>query len=124
MISDKLYKELAEREDEARAMGGPEKLARRKKSGALNARERLDHLLDPDSFLESGLLAKSAISVDSTKSPTDGKIAGYGTIEGRDVAVVSNDFTVKGESTAGNNTVERLVIRYAAARAQQAETTV
>jgi len=103
MAFDKLYKEMAAREAAARAMGGPEKLARRKQAGVLNARERLDHLLDQDSFLESGLLAQSAVPADREKSPADGKIAGYGAIGGRDVAVVSNDFTVKGASSAATN---------------------
>jgi methylmalonyl-CoA decarboxylase subunit alpha len=103
MVFDELYKELAEREAKARGMGGPEKLARRGKAGVLNARERLEHLMDQGSFLESGLLAESAIAADRAMSPADGKIAGYGTVDGRDVAVVSNDFTVKGASSAATN---------------------
>jgi len=103
MAFDKLYKELAEREAKALGMGGAEKLARRKKAGVLNARERLDHLLDEGSFLESGMLAQSDVPDDRERSPADGKIAGYGTVDGRDVAVVSNDFTVKGASSAATN---------------------
>lgn len=103
MAFDDLYKELAKREAEARAMGGEAKLARRRNAGVLNARERLDHLLDEGSFLESGLLAQSAVPEDRAKSSADGKIAGYGTIDGRDVVVVSNDFTVKGASSAATN---------------------
>ena len=103
MSFDKLYKELAEREAKALGMGGAEKLVRRKKAGELNARERLDHLLDEGSFLESGMLAQSAVPDDRERSPADGKIAGYGTVDGRDVAVVSNDFTVKGASSAAIN---------------------
>ncbi|HAA93167.1 MAG: methylmalonyl-CoA carboxyltransferase [Rhodospirillaceae bacterium] len=103
MAFDDLYKELAKREADAHAMGGAEKLERRKKAGVLNARERLDHLLDDDSFLESGLLAQSAVPEQRAKSPADGKIAGYGTVNGRDVVVVSNDFTVKGASSAATN---------------------
>jgi acetyl-CoA carboxylase carboxyltransferase component len=51
--------ELRRRREKALGMGGPERLARRRAEGVLNARERLDRLLDPGSFRESGLLATS-----------------------------------------------------------------
>lgn len=89
------------RKAKALAMGGPEKLARRKAAGILNARERIDRLFDTGSFVESGLFGASL--VDPDKSPGDGKIAGFGKIEGRDVAAVANDFTVMGASSAATN---------------------
>lgn len=89
------------RKAKALAMGGPEKIARRKAMGVLNARERVDTLLDPGSFIESGLFGASL--VDPDKSAADGKVAGFGKIDGRDVAVVANDFTVMGASSAGTN---------------------
>lgn len=85
-------------------MGGPERLARREKAGVLNARSRLDGLLDTDSFIESGLFGvSSSRPEDRDKSAADGKIAGFGRIHGRDVAVVSNDFTVMGASSSSTN---------------------
>ena len=92
--------ELRERREKALSMGGPERLAKRRAQNILNARERLDALLDRDSFHESGLLATSYRPEAKKKTPADGKIAGFGTIDGRPVAVVSNDFTVLGASSS------------------------
>ena len=80
----------------------PEKLARRKAAGVLNARERVEKLLDAGTFIESGLFGASA-PADPDRSPADGKIAGFGKIDGRECAVVANDFTVMGASSAATN---------------------
>jgi acetyl-CoA carboxylase carboxyltransferase component len=82
------------------AMGGPEKLAKRKEAGVLNARERIDYLLDAESFSESGLFATSARPEMRARTPGDGKVCGFGRIEGRMIGMVSNDFTVLGASSA------------------------
>ena len=92
--------ELAKRKETALGMGGPDKLAKRKATGALNARERLDHLLDQDSFVESGLFATSHRPEVANRTPADGKVAGFGKVEDRPVAIVSNDFTVLGASSS------------------------
>ncbi len=92
--------ELAKRTENALAMGGPEKVAKRKASGVLNARERLDHLVDKNSFVESGLFATSNRAEVAHRTPADGKVAGFGKIDDRPVAIVSNDFTVLGASSA------------------------
>lgn len=81
-------------------MGGAEKLERRRAEGHLNARERIERLLDPGSFVESGMLATSHRPEVSERTPADGKVAGYGRIDGRPVALVSNDFTVMGASSS------------------------
>jgi acetyl-CoA carboxylase carboxyltransferase component len=61
-------------------------------------------LLDPDSFLESGLFGASGVYPEQAdETQTDGKLAGYGRIHGRDVCIVVNDFTVKGASTSATN---------------------
>ena len=57
MAFEEPLKQLQERTARALAMGGPEKLARRKAEGHLNARERIDYLVDKDSFFESGRFA-------------------------------------------------------------------
>ena len=93
-------KELQQKKEIALAMGGAPKLAKRRAAGHLNARERLDHLLDSDSFVESGLYATAMRPEVRDKSPADGKIAGFGRIDGRPVCVVSNDFTVLGASSS------------------------
>jgi methylmalonyl-CoA decarboxylase subunit alpha len=95
-----LLNELEKRTAEALAMGGPEKLAKRKAEGVLNARERIDYLIDAGSFIESGRYARSPRPEVKHKTPADGKVAGFARIEGREVALVSNDFTVLGASSA------------------------
>jgi len=95
--------ELERRRAEARAMGGERKLAARRNAGVLNARERLDYLLDDGSFLEAGLHAYSIRPETREKSAADGKIAGYGMIDGRPAALVANDFTVLGASSSQVN---------------------
>jgi acetyl-CoA carboxylase carboxyltransferase component len=82
------------------AMGGPKKLAARKAEGHLNARERLALLLDEGSFRELGQHARAIRPELREKSAADGKISGAGTVDGRPVAVVSNDFTVVGASSS------------------------
>jgi acetyl-CoA carboxylase carboxyltransferase component len=95
--------ELDRRRRDARAMGGEDKLAKRRERSQLNAEERLARLVDPDSFLEVGLLGRSAFEADAAQTPRDGKITGFGRIDGRDVGVVVNDFTTKGASTSATN---------------------
>lgn len=95
--------ELLHRRTRMRGMGGAEKLAERKRRGLLNARERIDLLLDPGSFLEAGLHAVSYRPEMREATPADGKISGFGRIDGRDVAVVANDFTVMGASSSHVN---------------------
>lgn len=81
--------ELSARRERSRAMGGADRLARRLASGKLDARARLDHLLDPGSFTELGTLAGGQV-------PADGLVAGSGAIEGRPVMVGAEDFTTLG----------------------------
>jgi acetyl-CoA carboxylase carboxyltransferase component len=100
MAFEQTLKELMERRAQALAMGGPERLAKRKSEGHLNARERIDYLIDPGSFSESGLYARSHRPVMRERTPADGKVAGFARIDGREVALVSNDFTVLGASSS------------------------
>jgi acetyl-CoA carboxylase carboxyltransferase component len=100
---DLLRQELDQQRARARLMGGEEKLARRRESGVLNARERLARLFDDGRFLESGLLAHSFRESDRERSPADGKITAFGRIEGRSACCVANDFTVMGASSAWVN---------------------
>ena len=104
MAYETLLAEYEKRRAKALAMGGAEKLAKRKKAGALNARERLELLFDPGTFLEAGLFGASGVyPEEAAETPTDGKIAGYGRVGGRDVCAVVNDFTIKGASTSATN---------------------
>ncbi len=97
----------SERAKELRAKalkGGTRYLPKLREQHKLTARERLDLLLDQDSFLEDGLLA----NVLAEELPADGVVTGLGTVEGRQVAVMANDPTVKAGSW-GARTVEKIV---------------
>lgn len=92
--------ELAARKAKALEMGGAKKLAQRKAEGHLNARQRLDLLMDDGKYTEFGLLATSHRPEVQHKSAADGKIAVFGEVDRRPVAAVSNDFTVMGASSS------------------------
>ena len=87
-------KELEKRRAKALKMGGPEKTSKHHDLGKFTARERIDQLLDSDSFHEVGMFNHSDMVGMEEKTPADSKVAGFGKIDGRQVAVVSNDFTV------------------------------
>jgi acetyl-CoA carboxylase carboxyltransferase component len=104
MAFEALLDEYEARRAKALAGGGEEKYAKRKAAGVWNARERIAYLVDPDSFIESGLFGSSGVYPEQAdETQTDGKLAGYGRINGRDAAIVVNDFTVKGASTSYTN---------------------
>jgi acetyl-CoA carboxylase carboxyltransferase component len=86
---DGVLAKLEERRAEGRAMGGEERLAKHRAQGKLDARARIDHLLDAGSFFELGTLAGP------DDAPADGIVIGSGRIEGRPVMVAAEDFTVK-----------------------------
>ena len=89
--------------DKARK-GGTRYLPKLREQKKLTARERLDLLLDAGSFVEDGLFANAL----ADELPADGVVTGLGTIEGRQVAVMANDPTVKAGSW-GARTVEKIV---------------
>ena len=101
--------ELERRRSQARKMGGEARLSRQKERGKLDARARLDLLLDPKTFREIGLLATHLGKLDSP-TPADGVVCGTGFIESRPVCVASYDFTVLGGSIGpvGERKVARL----------------
>ena len=85
------------------AMVAPEAVAREKQHarGKKTARERIEQLLDPGSFVEFDRLARHRshnFGLDRKRPYGDGVVTGYGTIDGRQVAVYSQDFTVFGGS--------------------------
>lgn len=106
MMFEAAINQHQERLLKALAMGGAEKLQERAQQGVLNARERIDRLVDEQSFHEMGLFATSIRPEMRERSPGDGKLAGFGRIGGRDVAVVSNDFTVMGASSSTVNSAK------------------
>jgi len=93
-----MLRDLEARLETARSMGGPDKLARLREAGKLNARERIASLLDPDSFVELGSLVGGLTAPDEPSTPADAFPAGFGRIHGRPVLVGAEDFTVMGGS--------------------------
>ena len=86
---------------EAALGGGEERLQAQHDRGKLSARERIDLLLDEESFVELDRFVthrSTEFGLESRKILGDGVITGYGTIEGRLVHVFSQDFTVFGGS--------------------------
>jgi propionyl-CoA carboxylase beta chain len=95
------FARLAELNRRAEAGGGPERVARQHAAGKLTARERLDLLLDPGSFVELDKLVThrcTDFGMDAQKIPGDGVVTGWGTVDGRQVFVFAQDFTVFGGS--------------------------
>ena len=93
---------LEQREAQARAAGGEERLAAQRRAGKLTARERIEALLDPASFVELGMFAEHQcrdFGMEGKKFPGDGVITGYGTLAGRSVYVYAEDAAVLGGST-------------------------
>lgn len=91
---DGMIEELWKRKEQAKYGGGKEKLERLHKHGHLTARERIGKLVDPDTFLELGLLAHSDQLGFEEKSAGDGIITGLGKVEGRPVVLQAADKTV------------------------------
>lgn len=92
---------LASKREEARIGGGQKRIDVQHSKGKLTARERIEVLLDPDSFEEYGLYVEhrcSDFDMEDKKHPGDGVVTGQGTINGRLVFVYSQDFTVMGGS--------------------------
>lgn len=93
--------ELETKREAARLGGGQKRIDSQHKKGKLTARERLELLLDPDSFEEWDMFKEhrcTDFNMADTKNPGDGVVTGYGTINGRLVFVFSQDFTVFGGS--------------------------
>ncbi|MCB9667250.1 MAG: acyl-CoA carboxylase subunit beta [Myxococcales bacterium] len=100
MTTDKFQKELHRIHEGGHAKYHAQNAAR----GKLFARDRIALLVDPESFIEDGAFANHR----EADLPADGVITGFGTIDGRTVALVANDSTVKAGSW-GRLTVEKIL---------------
>jgi len=92
-----LAEDLAARREKVKLGGGPEKIARQHEQQKLTARERLELLIDAETFVELGIHGRPHFSqraMDGKDAPADGVITGYGKVDGRLVAVAAYDFTV------------------------------
>lgn len=81
--------------------GGQDKIDAQHSKGKLSARERIDHLLDPNTFQEFAVFAQhrcTTFGMAGKEAPADGVVTGVGTVDGRYVHFASQDFTVFGGS--------------------------
>ena len=114
--------ELAQRRKWAEELGGSEAIARQHAQGRLTVRERIDGLLDAGSFQEVGKLTGNSTMADGklVKVTPAPYVMGLGRIDGREVAVGGEDFTVRGGTSWGGDRrkggqggfVEDLAARY------------
>ena len=91
--------QLAKLKEEARTPGNEASVRRQHERGKLTARERLDLLLDPGSFVELDMLARHrahGFGIENNRPLTDGVVTGWGTVDGRKIFVFSQDFTIFG----------------------------
>ena len=90
---------LAELREQALHAGSERSVKRQHERGKLTARERIEKLLDPDSFVELDMLARHrahGFGIEDTRPLTDGVVTGWGLVNGRKIFVFSQDFTVFG----------------------------
>ncbi len=89
---------------EAEKGGGEERIAKQHQAGKLTARERIDLFLDPGTFVELDRFKThrcSEFGMEAQRVLGDGVVTGYGLVEGRQVFVFAQDFTVFGGSLSG-----------------------
>ncbi|ACZ18528.1 carboxyl transferase [Thermanaerovibrio acidaminovorans DSM 6589] len=98
---DELCEQLLAKRKAAEEGGGKKAIDKQHEKGKLTARERIERLLDPGSFVEIDEFVEhrcSNFGLEKTKFLGDGVVTGYGTVDGRIVYVFSQDFTVMGGS--------------------------
>jgi propionyl-CoA carboxylase beta subunit len=101
MGSSELLAILARKSDQALTGGGEARLAKQHAAGKLSARERIDRLLDNGSFIEMDRFKTHRcmdFGMAEKKIPGDGVVTGHGLVNGRQVFVFAQDFTVFGGS--------------------------
>ncbi len=100
-IDKKLLEDLHHRRALAAVGGGEDKLAAIRSKGRLTARDRVAGIFDPETFQEFGLLADHDcrhFGMEKKTMPADGVVTGVGRVNGRPLAVFSQDFSVSGGS--------------------------
>lgn len=106
--------ELERRRQTATTMGGAERLKRHHASGKLDARQRVERLFDPGSFVEIGAFVGGI--AEPAPIPADGLVAGFGQIDGRPALAAAEDFTVLGGSIGDGSADKRYRLTQLAAQ--------
>src|SRR5437763_44780 len=109
----RLVEDLHSRRERAKLGGGPEKIALQHERGKLTARERIDLLVDPGTFVEIGIHGGPHFSqraMEGKEASADGVITGWGDVDGRPCCIAAYDFTVMAGSMGmtGEMKVSRL----------------
>ncbi len=94
-------RDLEDRKAQALVSGGEKAIERQHERGKLTARERIEKLLDKDSFVETDMLVRHrshGFGIEEKRPYSDAVVTGWGTIDGRKVFVFAQDFTVFGGS--------------------------
>lgn len=98
---DEKLRDLEERRAKVLAGGGPKRVAAQHEKGKMTARERIEMLLDPGTFVELDAFVEhraTDLGMDKVDAPGEGVVTGYGMVNGRTVCVFAQDFTVIGGS--------------------------
>jgi methylmalonyl-CoA carboxyltransferase large subunit len=98
---EELIENLRQTRERLKQGGGAERLAKQKDQGKLSARERIEGLVDANSFEEIGLFAQHRqvnFGLAGKEIPADGVVTGAAAVDGRLIHVASQDFTVLGGS--------------------------
>ncbi len=93
---DAMYDDYMKRRKAILEMGGKKEIEKRREKGQTNARERIDMLMDPGTFVEIGPFIKHRqydFGMNEKFIPAEGVVTGYGKVNGRYVVVASEDFT-------------------------------
>ncbi len=112
-------REFERRRKQALEGGGVERIEKQHQAGKLTARERLDILLDEGSLEETDAFVEhdcTHFGLEKNKVPGDGVVTGFGKVNGRDVAVFAQDFTVFGGSLGKMHAVKICKVMDAAVR--------
>src|SRR3974377_1011395 len=101
-----IVEKLEERRASARCGGGEKRIEAQHKRGKLTARERMELLMDRDSFEELDMFVEhrsNEFGMEKSRIAGDGVVTGFGTVNGRTVFAFAKDFTVFGGLASGHH---------------------
>ena len=110
---DKQFKVFEDKSRAAEIGGGPERIAKQHAADKMTARERINQLLDPGSFVELDKLVVHRcrdFNMEKNLIPGDGVVTGYGKIDGRLIYVFAQDFTVFGGTLSRANADKQIKV--------------
>jgi len=97
MSMQEKLEQLKQLREQVLAGGGPKRIQKQHEAGKNTARERINMLFDPGSFIELDVFAGDT-DINNLKNPGEGVVTGYGTVNGRQIYIYSQDFTISGGS--------------------------